>query len=124
MGIAHRALDLLVYDTAELPVDIAGMGEVASRMICTAVQALLEADAFLAESVMIMDDEIDQMNRVARKGLIGVIQQTPDVMLQALNGILIAEPRADRRPRLKHRRRRNLLVRGADVRHQLRLAMD
>ena len=53
--------------TAELPVDIAGMGEFASGMIRTAVQALLEADALVADSVRDMDDEIDRMNRVATR---------------------------------------------------------
>ncbi|AXC16072.1 Phosphate transport system regulatory protein PhoU (plasmid) [Acidisarcina polymorpha] len=39
MGIARRTLDLLAYDNAELPVDVAGMGEGASRMMVrTAVQ--------------------------------------------------------------------------------------
>ena len=90
MGIARRTLDLLEYENTELPIDVTGMSEVASRMIRTAVQALLDADALIAESVMTMDDEIDRMNRVARKGLIGVIQQTPDVTIQALNGILIS----------------------------------
>jgi phosphate transport system protein len=101
------------------------MSEVASRMIRTAVQALLDADALIAESVMTMDDEIDRMNRVARKGLIGVIQQTPDVTIQALNGILISrslERIADHASNIAA----DVIfwVRGADVRHQLSLAVD
>ena len=51
MGIARRTRDLLEYDNTELPVDINGMGEVASRMIRTAIQALLDADALVADSV-------------------------------------------------------------------------
>jgi len=125
MGIARRTLDLLEHDITDLPMDVTGMSEVASRMIRTAVQALLDADALIAESVITMDDEIDRMNRVARKGLIGVIQATPDVTIQALNGILISrslERIADHASNIAA----DVIfwVRGADVRHQLSLAVD
>jgi phosphate transport system protein len=125
MGIARRTLDLLEYENTDLPLDVSGMSEVASRMIRTAIQALLEADALVADSVLAMDDEIDRMNRVARKGLIGVIQKTPDLTVQALNGILISrslERIADHASNIAT----DVIfwVRGADVRHQLSLAVD
>ncbi len=125
MGIARRTLDLLEYESTELPVDIDSMGEVASRMIRTAIQALLDADALVADTVLTMDDEIDRMNRVARQGLIGVIQKTPDITMQALNGILVSrslERIADHASNIAA----DVIfwVRGADVRHQLSLAVD
>jgi phosphate transport system protein len=125
MGIAKRALALLEVENTELPADINGMGEVASRMIRTAIQAMAEADALVADSVITMDDEIDRMNRIARAGLIGVIQRTPDVTVQALNRILISrslERIADHAANIAT----DVIfwVRGADVRHQLSLAVD
>ncbi len=125
MGIARRTLDLLEFENTELPVDINSMGEVASRMIRTAIQSLLDADALIADTVIDMDDEIDRMNRVARKGLIGVIQTTPDVTIQALNGILVSrslERIADHASNIAA----DVIfwVRGSDVRHQLSLAVD
>jgi phosphate transport system protein len=125
MGIARRTLDLLEYENADLPIDINSMGEVASRMIRTAIQALLDADALVADTVLAMDDEIDRMNRVTRKGLIGVIQATPDITIQALSGILISrslERIADHASNIAG----DVIfwVRGADVRHQLSLAVD
>ena len=54
----------------DLPVDIGGMGDYAGRMIRSSLQALLEGDAQVAESVRDMDDEIDRMNRVAQTELI------------------------------------------------------
>ncbi len=125
MAIAKRALALLEVENAELPADILGMCEVASRMIRTAIQSLADADALVAYSVIRMDDEIDRMNSIARKGLIGVIQKTPDVTTQALNGILISrglERIADHAANIAT----NVIfwVRGADVRHQLSLAVD
>ena len=78
VSIAVRTMDLLHQDPLELPVDIAGMGDFAGRMIRTAVQALLDGDALVAESVRDMDDEIDRMNRVAITDLTKVIQQRPE----------------------------------------------
>ena len=78
MSIAIRTQELLEYPAVELPVDIASMGEYASRMIRSAIQALLDADAQFAEAVVVMDDEIDRMNRVARGELMKVMEEQPD----------------------------------------------
>ena len=74
MSIAIRTQELLEYPAVELPVDIASMGEHASRMVRSAIQALLDADAQFADSVVVMDDEIDEMNRVARAELMKVME--------------------------------------------------
>src|SRR6202041_482066 len=55
-----------------------------------AIQSLLEADAKLAESVLGMDDEIDDMNRDVQAELVEVMQQHPVVSGQALNAIIIS----------------------------------
>src|ERR1700691_2327199 len=75
VSIAIRTLDLMDQDPIDLPVDIAGMGAFAGRMIRTALQSLLDGDALVAESVRDMDDEIDRMNRVAITELTKVIQE-------------------------------------------------
>ena len=75
MSIAIRTQELLAYPAVELPVDIASMGEHASRMVRSAVQALLDADAQFADAVVVMDDEIDQMNRDARDELMKVMEK-------------------------------------------------
>jgi phosphate transport system protein len=123
MSIARRAEDMLRLPAAELPVDIAAMGAHATDMIRRAVQALIEADAPLAETVREMDDEIDHMNRGAHSDLIRVMQQSPDASLQALNAIITArnlERIADHATNIAT----DVIfwVRGADVRHQLALA--
>jgi phosphate transport system protein len=123
MSIARRAEDMLRFPGAKLPVDIAAMGAHASDMMRRAVQALIEADAPLAESVREMDDEIDHMNRSAHKDLIQVMQQSPDTSLQALNAIITArnlERIADHATNIAT----DVIfwVRGADVRHQLAMA--
>jgi phosphate transport system protein len=92
-------------------------------MIRTAIQALLEADAKLAESVLTMDDEVDEMNRSVQTELIGVMQQHALVSEQALNAILISrnlERAADHATNIAE----DVIfwVRGSDVRHKMSLS--
>jgi phosphate transport system protein len=125
MGIARRTKEILKYEEVDLPVDFAAMGEFAGRMIRSAVQALLEGDARLAESVREMDDEIDRMNRRAHDDLLKLIQEQPRLTQQSMNGILVAknlERIADHASNIAT----DVIfwIRGADVRHQLSMAMD
>src|ERR1700733_8664402 len=83
MSIAIRTQELLQYPSVELPVDIASMGEYAARMVRSAIQSLLDADAQFADAVVVMDDEIDEMNRVARGELRRFMANTPAISLQA-----------------------------------------
>jgi phosphate transport system protein len=125
VSIAIRAMDKIEQDPISLPVDIAGMGDFAVRMIRTAVQSLLDGDALLAESVRDMDDDIDRMNRVAISDLTRLIQDHPEAADQALPAILISrnlERIADHATNIAT----DVIfwVRGADLRHQLSMAID
>jgi phosphate transport system protein len=125
MSVAIRARDMIGMAEVELPVDFAAMGEYASRMIRTALQALLDGDAQVAESVREMDDEIDRMNRLAQAELLALIQQKPEVTPQALHALLISrnlERIADHATNIAT----DVIfwIRGADVRHALSLASD
>ena len=125
MGISKRTKDALGMDEVDLPVDFAAMGEFAGRMIRSAVQALLDGDARLAESVREMDDEIDRMNRLAHIDLLKLIQEKPNCTQQAMIGILVArnlERIADHASNIAT----DVVfwIRGADLRHQLSMAMD
>ena len=125
MGMSKRTKDSLVLEEVELPVDFAAMGEFAGRMIRSAVQALLDGDARLAESVRDMDDEIDRMNRLAHTDLLQLIQEKPACTQQAMIGILVSrnlERIADHASNIAT----DVIfwIRGADLRHQLSMAMD
>ena len=125
MGIVRRTKETLDEPAVELPVDFAAMGESTGRMIRSAVQALLEGDARLAESIRDMDDEVDRMNRAAHTDLLKLIQEKPELTRQAMNGILIAkhlERIADHASNIAT----DVIfwIRGADVRHQLSMSMD
>ncbi len=123
MSIAFHCMDTIEEGTADLPVDIGGMADYAGTMIRSSIQALLEGDAQLAESIRNMDDEIDRMNRVAQIDLTRVIQERPNVARQALQAIIVArnlERIADHATNIAT----DVIfwIRGADVRHQLSLA--
>jgi phosphate transport system protein len=125
VSIAVRTLDLLDQDPIDLPVDIAGMGGFSSRMIRTALQSLLDGDALLAESVREMDDEMDRLNRVAIADMTRVIQERPEATDQALAAILISrnlERIGDHATNIAT----DVIfwIRGADLRHQLSMAVD
>ncbi len=125
MSIARRTKEILATEPVDLPVDFAAMGEFAARMIRTALQALLDGDARLADSVREMDDEIDRMNRRAHADLLRLIQEQPRLTQQAMKGILVAknlERIADHASNIAT----DVIfwIRGADVRHQLSTVMD
>jgi phosphate transport system protein len=125
MGVVRRTKEILNAEEVDLPVDFAAMGEFAGRMIRSAVQALLDGDARLADSVREMDDEIDRMNRRAHNDLLKMIQDNPRFTQQAMNGILVSrnlERIADHASNIAT----DVIfwVRGADVRHQLSMSMD
>ena len=125
MSITRRTREILPLDGAELPVDFAAMGEFAGQMIRTALQALLEGDAQLADSVRQMDDEIDRMNRCAHDDLLHLIERKPELTQQAISGILVAknlERISDHASNIAT----DVIfwIRGADVRHELSLTLD
>jgi len=125
MGIARRTKEILKVEEVDLPVDFAAMGEFAGRMIRSAVQALLDGDARLADSVREMDDEIDRMNRRAHADLLKLIEEKPQFTRQAMSAILVAkhlERIADHASNIAT----DVIfwIRGADVRHQLSMSMD
>jgi phosphate transport system protein len=118
-NIASRAAAQENQPAISLPVDIEVMGGKVGVMIRTAIQALLEGDSKLAESVLAMDDEVDEMNRAIQKELVEVMQQHPQVAEQSLNAIIISrnlERAADHATNIAE----DVIfwVRGNDVRHQ------
>lgn len=122
-NIVQRALSMQNAPEISLPVDIEEMGGRVGVMIRTALQALLEGDARMAESVLMMDDEVDDMNKGVHDELVEVMQQHSEVSEQALNTIIISrnlERAADHATNIAE----DVIfwLRGSDVRHKLSLA--
>lgn len=122
-NVAETILKQRNLPEISLPVDINEMGERVGVMIRTAIQALLEADAKMAESVLLLDDAVDDMNRALQTGMMDVMQQHPEVSEQALNAIIVSrnlERTADHATNIAE----DVIfwLRGSDVRHKLSLA--
>ncbi len=103
-----------------LPGDIAGMGEIAVKMIQLAIRSLLDGDAQLAEHVLEMDDDIDRLNHETQAALRDEMMRRPEVTENALNSIVVArnlERSADHATNIAE----DVIfwVRGADVRHTI-----
>ena len=118
-NIAERTIALGALPGISLPVDIKTMGSKVGIMIRRAIQALLEGDSKLAESVLHMDDEIDEMNRAIQTELVEVMKQHPQVAEQSLNAIIISrnlERAADHATNIAE----DVIfwIRGNDVRHK------
>jgi phosphate transport system protein len=125
INISERVATLREYPLLDVPEDVSRirkMGEHAGRMISISIQALLEADAHLAETILTMDDEIDAMNMEAQTSMMQVMENDPSTTIQALNAIIVArnlERAADHATNIAE----DVIfwVRGSDVRHRLSL---
>jgi phosphate transport system protein len=122
-NISQRVQALHGSPMISLPIDISEMGEKVGVMIRSAIQALFEADAKLADSVLSMDDEIDDMNRTVQTELVDLMQRSPEISGQALNAIIVSrnlERSADHATNIAE----DVIfwVRGSDVRHKFSLA--
>ncbi len=121
-NIAERAESMTQFASFAMPVDIRSMGERVGVMIRSAIKALIDADAKLAEQVLSMDSEIDGRNRAVQTELLDLMQRKPEVSDQALNAILVSrnlERAADHATNIAE----DVIfwVRGSDVRHQMSL---
>jgi phosphate transport system protein len=90
VNIAIRAGETNDLQPADLPVDIPRMGTLAAAMIRKALEAFIDGDAQLAESVLALDDEVDTLNSAAFHALSNVIRNQPQYTSQALHAMLIA----------------------------------
>jgi phosphate transport system protein len=120
VNITERVRDLQNSPEVDLPVDIPRMASVASHMVRKALQAFIEGDAEMAQSVLSMDDQVDRINAAAYATLSSVIRDQPQFTAQALNALVIArnlERVADHATNIAE----DVIfwVRGADVRHHL-----
>lgn len=119
-SISDRVRELQAFPVAEIPVDIPKMASLAEAMVRKALQAFIEADASIAESVLSMDDSVDRMNDAAYFSVLNVMKTQSHVAPQALNALVIArilERVADHATNIAE----DVIfwVRGADVRHHM-----
>src|ERR1700761_2109131 len=76
-SISDRVRDLQSFPVADLPVDTPKMASLAAAMVRKALQAFIEADSAVAESVLSMDDSVDKLNDTAYITLLNVMKTQP-----------------------------------------------
>jgi phosphate transport system protein len=118
VNIAVRVREMEPFAHVDLPVDIPKLASLSLAMVRRALQAFIEGDAELAESVFQMDDQVDEMNDSAYTALSSLIKERPDLTPQSLNALIIArnlERVGDHATNVAE----DVIfwVRGADVRH-------
>lgn len=123
VNIADRVRANKKLKPVALPIDIPKMGTFAGIMVRTAIQSLLNADAFIAESVLEMDDQLDEMNREGYEKLTEMTMHNPSCAEQAVNAIIICrnlERIGDHATNIAE----DVIfwVSGADIRHRLSMA--
>ncbi len=123
VNIALRAREMNAFAPTDLPVDIPRMGTLAAAMVRKSLDAFIDGDAALAEAVLLLDEEVDAMNRAAFRSLSDLIKRDPEMTTQALNAIMIArnlERVGDHATNIAE----DVIfwVRGSDVRHSVQAA--
>ena len=90
VSIVNRVQELATLPVAEIPVDIPRLAKVSVAMIRNALHAFLIGDAALAQSVLLADDEVDDLNRQSFSTLATLIQEKPELTPQAFNTLVIS----------------------------------
>lgn len=118
VNIAQRVRDFLELPPPELPVDLPRMAQIVAEMIHQSLEAFVRGDDRLAQEVLIMDNTVDDLKNETEKVLVKEMQQSPQLIRQALDLLLISrnlERVADHATNIAE----DVIfwVRGADVRH-------
>jgi phosphate transport system protein len=118
VNIAVRVREMGAFANIDLPVDIPKLASLSLAMVRKSLQAFIEGDAAMAESVLKMDDEVDEMNDAAFYTLSSLIKDKAELTPQALSVLIISrnlERVGDHATNIAE----DVIfwVRGADVRH-------
>jgi phosphate transport system protein len=89
-NIAYRVRDLQALPPVDMPVDIPAIAALATAMVRQSLQSFIDRDRVMAESVLLMDDEVDRRNHEAFHLLSEVIKGEPEHTAQALHVLVIA----------------------------------
>jgi len=118
VNIAVRVREMEAFANIDLPVDIPRLASLSLAMVRKALQAFIEGNAEMADSIFEMDDQVDDMNDAAYSALSSLINEKPELAPQALNALIIArnlERVGDHATNIAE----DVIfwVRGADIRH-------
>lgn len=90
VNVAQCALAELNLPKLEHPVDMGRMATTTAGMVRRALDSFINADAQLADAVLIMDDVVDRINREIFVSMTSLMRSNPQFVDQALGVILVA----------------------------------
>ena len=90
VNIAMKVREMQEYPQTEIPVDIPKLASLAAAMVRKALQAFIEGDVEMARSVLMLDDQVDEMNSQAFQSLSALIRERPETTPQALSTLIIS----------------------------------
>ena len=90
VNIAIKVQEMQEYPQTEIPVDIPKLASLAAAMVRKALQAFIEGDVEMARSVLMLDDQVDEMNSRAFQSLSALIREKPETTPQALSTLIIS----------------------------------
>jgi phosphate transport system protein len=90
VNIATKVREMQDSPQVEIPVDIPKLASLAAAMVRKALQAFIEGDVEMARSVLMLDDQVDEMNSQAFQSLSALIREKPETTPQALSALIIS----------------------------------
>lgn len=90
VNIAMKVREMQEFAQTEIPVDIPRLASLAAAMVRKALQAFIEGDVEMARSVLMLDDQVDEMNSQAFQSLSALIREKPETTPQALSTLIIS----------------------------------
>jgi phosphate transport system protein len=118
VNIAQRALSLIAQPPVKPLIDIPKMAQLVESMLLRSLDAFVKADAEIATTVLLGDDEVDALRDSVYQELVAYMQRDPGVVPAAVDLIFVArnlERIADHATNIAEDV--VFLVKGIDVRH-------
>lgn len=89
-NIAERVLDLKKYKPISIPYDFATMSQKVYSMVKKSLDSLVNLDLFLAQEVISLDDEVDEMHHRTYGLVIAEIRKNPDNIESLITYLVIS----------------------------------
>ncbi len=116
--VAERSLSLMHHPLVKPMTDIPKMASLVQSMLLKCLDAFVQGDADLAQSVLLSDDEVDQLRDAVYAELLQIMQDDPSVLTAAIDLLFVArnlERIGDHATNIAEDV--VFLVKGIDVRH-------
>jgi phosphate transport system protein len=118
MHVAERSLSLMHHPLVKPMTDIPKMASLVQSMLLKCLDAFVRGDADLAHTVLLSDDEVDDLRDAVYASLLETMQRDPSVVTAAIDLIFVArnlERIGDHATNIAEDV--VFLVKGVDVRH-------